>query len=305
MSNRLYQQGKSAVYAHVGGPDSRYKTRDDYLSTWGKFSTFCTSIGITCAEELTSTAIIEFAEAHADLSAATQHNYHSRVSIVVGRLRPDLDIPTRKQLGIPNRRYGRLIPPPNHDDVMCLVDFLEETKQWRFKLLVELAYWGGLRRKEAILLPLYQARKRARLHKDLEVRFGTKGGAGHGTERNVPFNASLRNAINASAMYELGENLIPDNENRVQFSNHVSNHLLTMLKQFNIACLHDLRSAYACRRYEQLLGAKAPVLGGSPVQASEDRDKLLKELSKELGHGRIQVLSSYVGSLKGLRGKKQ
>jgi len=298
MPNRLFQQGKSAIYAHVGGPNKRYKTREDYIATWGIFSRFCAGEEIYCKESLTRSIIEDFIEMSSTKSASTQHNYLSRISNVVARLRPDINIPTAKELGIPNRKYGRTQPIPEHEDVTRLLNYLDDTRQWRFKLIVELAYWGGLRRRETMLLPLYQARKRMNLGLDLEVRFGTKGGAGHSVERNVPSNPELSKALTESTYYELEENLIPGHLTRAQYSNIVSNSLLPILKKFNVQKLHDLRSAYACRRYEQLLGVKAPICGGIVPKSSNDRDSLLKKLSRELGHGRIQVITSYVGSFK-------
>jgi len=298
MPNRLFQQGKSAIYAHVGGPNRRYKTRQDYISTWHKFAAHCNQDGIECAEQLTVSTIEDFAELLSLKSASTQHNYHSRISIVIGRIRPDLQIPSRKDLDIPDRTYLRTRPVPNHSDVLRLIDYLSESNQWRFKLMVELAYWGGLRRREAMLLPLYQARKRAIADKNLEVRFGTKGGAGHAVIRDVPINTQLRQILLEASNYGLSDNLIPQDNTRAQFSNAVSNNLLPILKNFNIPKLHDLRCAYACRRYEKILGVPAPILGGEAVKYSIERDRLLAILSRELGHGRVQVMTSYVGSFR-------
>ena len=56
---------------------------------------------------------------------------------------------------------------------------------------------------------------------------------------------------------------------------------------------HD-RAAYACERYETLTGHPAPVLGGVITDRDQDREAR-ERISAELGHGRIDVVSEYIG----------
>ena len=64
--------------------------------------------------------------------------------------------------------------------------------------------------------------------------------------------------------------------------------------------MHGLRHAYAQRRYAELTGWPAPQAGGpsrtelTPVQQQVDRQARLV-VSRELGHGRSQVTSVYLG----------
>ena len=58
--------------------------------------------------------------------------------------------------------------------------------------------------------------------------------------------------------------------------------------------LHDLRSAYACERYQELTGHSAPAAGGEILDRGADLTAREK-ISAELGHGRIDVVSEYIG----------
>jgi hypothetical protein len=59
---------------------------------------------------------------------------------------------------------------------------------------------------------------------------------------------------------------------------------------------HELRAAYACERYEQLTGHAAPVNGGHCYRIDRDLDQQSRQqISVELGHNRIDVVSAYIG----------
>ena len=59
---------------------------------------------------------------------------------------------------------------------------------------------------------------------------------------------------------------------------------------------HELRAAYACERYEQLTGHAAPVNGGHCSRIDRDLDQQARQqISHELGHNRIDVVSAYIG----------
>ena len=65
--------------------------------------------------------------------------------------------------------------------------------------------------------------------------------------------------------------------------------------------MHGLRHAYALSRYENLAGWKGPAAGGptrralSPAMRRIDTAARLT-IARELGHGRIDVVSQYIGS---------
>jgi len=59
---------------------------------------------------------------------------------------------------------------------------------------------------------------------------------------------------------------------------------------------HELRAAYACERYEQLTGYAAPINGGHCYLIDRNLDQQARQqISLELGHNRIDVVSAYIG----------
>ncbi|MNW18980.1 hypothetical protein D3C71_2187740 [compost metagenome] len=54
--------------------------------------------------------------------------------------------------------------------------------------------------------------------------------------------------------------------------------------------------AYACERYEQITHHPAPINGGHCYQLDRRLDQDARaQISYELGHGRIDVVSVYIG----------
>jgi hypothetical protein len=67
-------------------------------------------------------------------------------------------------------------------------------------------------------------------------------------------------------------------------------------RELELKGFHDLRAAYACDRYQALTGHPAPVVAGERAAAKGDDMAAREVLSAELGHGRVDVVSAYVGS---------
>lgn len=62
----------------------------------------------------------------------------------------------------------------------------------------------------------------------------------------------------------------------------------------NLKGLHELLAAYTCERYEQITHHPAPINGGSCYQLDRHLDQEAQvQISYELGHGRIDVVSAH------------
>jgi hypothetical protein len=83
---------------------------------------------------------------------------------------------------------------------------------------------------------------------------------------------------------------------------------VSQVNRYKAACIrmglnqaHGLRHAYAQQRYLELSGQLCPAAGGvlrcemSTPQREQD-NQIRLQISAELGHGRIGVTSSYLGS---------
>jgi len=65
---------------------------------------------------------------------------------------------------------------------------------------------------------------------------------------------------------------------------------------FGFGKLHDLRAAYPCERYLALTGSPVPVIAGRRLASHETDRQARSTVAAELGHGRLDVISTYIGS---------
>lgn len=194
--------------------------------------------------------------------------------------------------GIPERSHIRISPP----DGLCRDAFYRALNALgddfaEGKAVAILAREFGLRTKEAALLDSKAALEEARCCEYINITRGTKGGR----KRKVPISSpcqikALEFCIEIQGQRSL---LIPIDINWERFRGNHIRRIREALQQNGIARLHELRAAYACERYEQLSGVPAPVLGGKET-ALEHMARI--KVAHELGHGRVDVTNSYLGS---------
>ena len=91
-------------------------------------------------------------------------------------------------------------------------------------------------------------------------------------------------------------NLLAPNEIYLVFQRQIVRSARDILHTHNLKGFHELRAAYACERYEQITHHLAPINGGRcrRLDPRLDREARL-QISYELGHGRIDVVSAYIG----------
>jgi hypothetical protein len=86
------------------------------------------------------------------------------------------------------------------------------------------------------------------------------------------------------------------NESYKEFTQAIVRPARDILHERGLKGFHELRAAYACERYEQLTGFPAPVNGGRGHRENRELDQhARKQISLELGHNRIEVVSAYIG----------
>jgi hypothetical protein len=131
----------------------------------------------------------------------------------------------------------------------------------------------------------------------VNITEGTKGGRGKHVDRWVPASKSAIASLKIAAQIQ-GEkrNLVPEGSTLKQYHQHLRNVSKQRLRDEGFTTRHDLRAAYACERYQQLTGYAAPCVAGKR-EATKEQDRQAREtITQELGHGRIGVVSEYVGS---------
>jgi integrase len=193
--------------------------------------------------------------------------------------------PTNDDYGIEARQVGAesrawVLDKARRDRVAC--------PYVRYALRLQAMF--GLRREEAIKFMPNVADKGDRL--GLRPSW-CKGGRG----RVVPVRSDAQRALLDEVAAFVGKGaLIPPNRNYVE--------QLTVYKaetaRAGIINAHGLRHGYAQRLYEKLTGWAAPLAGGPawrdlpPAGKAMDR-KAREVISRELGHGRVEVTNAYLG----------
>ncbi|MGE8458421.1 MAG: integrase, partial [Pseudomonas alloputida] len=91
-------------------------------------------------------------------------------------------------------------------------------------------------------------------------------------------------------------NLLARDETYAAFLQQIVLPARGLIHECGLKGFHELRAAYACERYEHLTGHGAPINGGHCYQANRELDRQARrQISLELGHNRVDVVSAYIG----------
>ena len=175
---------------------------------------------------------------------------------------------------------------------------LVEQKHGRMAAIVMLARTTGMRLREVILADLPRLQREAEQGR-INIQDGTKGGrSGASAPRWVMANeavkAALQFALNSAPTGS--RNLLACDESYAAFLQQAVLPARDTLHELGLKGIHELRAAYACERYEQLTYHAAPVNGGHCYRIDRELDRQARQqISHELGHNRIDVVSAYIG----------
>ena len=238
-----------------------------------------------------------------ELCIATAQNRLSSVNRTLAALRGDQDV----RIASPSQALGqqrstvRTRAPDGQDLqlVQRLVEALGEEQHDRVAAIVMLARTTGMRLREAILADLPRLQREAEHLGRINIQDGTKGGrSGASAPRWVIANEEVKAALQLArhASPPGSRNLLARDENYAVFLQQTVLPARDILHEQGLKGFHELRAAYACERYEQLTGHATPVNGGHCYRIDRDLDQQARhQISMELGHNRIDVVSAYIG----------
>jgi hypothetical protein len=294
--------GKQALRAAFDG--GHYGTVASHTARWRRFCEWTREHGVRDARQISRSELAQFAEhliqeTDRGMSVGYAKNQLTSVNVVLESLRGDRALWVRPGDYLDRRSGVRTSAPAglDRDRLKPAIDTLIAEGKGRVAAVALLCRELGLRRKEASLLDLRLAMHQAKHLGRVNVVAGTKGGRGRSVNRWVPATDTAKHAIHvAIKAAETDARLIPAERALAQWLTSVSRHWSNVARPLNLGTLRDLRSAYACDRYAELVNGPAPVVAGERLIGKAADRTARQVLSQELGHKRIDVVAAYVGS---------
>lgn len=295
----------------AGGHFATVKAHSD---RWQAFVKWCRSAdgpGYNDARQIDRSTLHSYAThlrqqiQQGEICIATAQNRLSSVNRTLAALRGDQYVKIAspsKALGM-QRSSVRIRAPDgqDHQQLSRVIEALRQQQYDRVAAIVCLARATGMRLREAILADLPRLQSEAKRFGRINIQDGTKGGrAGASAPRwiaaNEKVNAALQIACDASPISS--RNLLVQDESYANFLQQTVRPARELLQKQGLKGFHELRAAYACERYEQLTGHAAPINGGHCYRIDRNLDQQARQqISIELGHSRIDVVSAYIGGV--------
>lgn len=292
--------GKAARFAmnrEASSGDASFSTAATVGDRFAQFSEFAKDEGLRRLEEITPELVTTYGQGLADqvadgtMAASYAQNLVSAVNTVMrAATRGEWkSVSPTRTCGIANRSNVRETPAASIDRVKF--EAAKEAMTSRGQAITDLARDLGLRSKEACLINARGALNEARATGRVTIVDGTKGGR----LREVPITQERQIASLEHAAMVQGEarSMITESQSWAQFRDKELRETRETLQAQGMTGLHDLRAGYASERYQVLTGHPTPNEGG---QASKQDDQAAREIiAVELGHGRTDVVASYIG----------
>ena len=307
---QLSYAGPQALKDMFGG--GHYGTVKAHSERWQAFVRWCRSEdgpGFNDARQIDRQTLLDYAGylrqqvEQGELAIATAQNRLSSVNRTMAALRGDQYVKVSspsKALGL-QRTTARTVTPQGQDreQVKRIVEALCEHQLPRAAAIVQLARATGMRLREAILADLPRLKHEAEQYGKINIQDGTKGGrSGASAPRWIREDDHIRDALRFAEKVSPDDsrNLLAPNERYLDFLQGIVGPARDILYKNNLKGFHELRAAYACERYEQITHHPAPINGGHCYQLNRHLDQEARvQISYELGHGRIGVVSAYIG----------
>jgi hypothetical protein len=194
---------------------------------------------------------------------------------------------TNAAYGIPDRVYVTNVSKAKE----LVMEQLQQLRTQCIRISLRLQAAFGLRREESIkIVPKWADRGNALVLKDS----WTKGGR----EREIPIRTlEQRQLVDEAKALAKGKSLVAPSYST--YRDYLA-HFRAECARVGINSFHGHRHFYAQARYHDLTGRECPARGGptskqlTPKQKTVDREAR-EMISREMGHGREQVTSVYLG----------
>ncbi len=275
-----------------------FSSVDTMAQRWNDFAKFSKDNGIGRMEGVSKELIQSYANSLIDrgFSASTIQNRISAINSVMKiATKGAWESISPRSLGAPARSYVRTVAPKCLD--VDLKASLEGRTGAREEALAGLARELGLREEEAAKLDAKGALREALSRGEIHVIYGTKGGR----PRIVPITNESRQIPaleRAAAVQGKSGSMIPIGTTYKAFRPVIDSARNAVKAATNGQGLHALRAGYACARYKAITGRDAPVVAGSRLVSKALDHEARLQIAKELGHNRVDVTASYLGSAK-------
>lgn len=189
----------------------------------------------------------------------------------------------------------------DREHLMRIVEMLSEQHP-RAAAIAQLARAAGMRLREAILADIPRLKREEAQLGRINIQDGTKGGrSGASAPRWINVDQGICEALSyAERVTPKGSrNLLGQDETYRDFQHTTVRPARDILHAQDLKGFHELRAAYACERYEKITQHSAPIYGGNCYRLDPHLDQHARyQISQELGHGRIDVVSAYIGGRK-------
>ena len=307
---QLSYAGPQALRDLFGG--GHYGTVKAHSDRWQAFVRWCRSEdgpGFNDARQIDRQTLLDYAghlRQHVEqgsIGIATAQNRLSSVNRTMAALRGDqyVKVPSpSKALGMRRTSVRRSVPQgQDREQVNRIVDMLCEHQMPHAAAIAQLARATGMRLRETILADLPRLQREAEKLGKINIQEGTKGGrSGASAPRWITVDNHIREALEFALQVspDGSRNLLAPDERYLDFQRRIVRPARDILHTHNLKGFHELRAAYACERYEQITHHPAPINGGHCYQLDRRLDQDARaQISYELGHGRIDVVSAYIG----------
>ncbi|ETN81738.1 hypothetical protein NECAME_17832 [Necator americanus] len=302
-SRVMADAGRMALDRAADRGEVSFSTAATQADRWAIFSAWLKAEGINRMEHITRETVTAYGQGLAaqvragELAPATAQNYVSAVNSVMALATKGQwqSVSPTKECGIEQRSSIRAEVPGAIDRARYgnALNQVRGQLGVRAAAVVELARELGLRSKEGSLLDARVALAQAERTGLVDISEGTKGGL----ERTVPITTPSQMHTLQRAAQAQGEAraVMPPSTSWKEWREGTLRDAREIVQSRTQGGLHDLRSAYACDRYETMTGHMAPCAGGQIRDRGSDQ-VAREEIAQELGHGRAEVVAAYVGA---------